>query len=126
MLQQEQGNFLFSPSFLFFVILASLTHFYHRLVLAAAVTKPTKVRIVAELGFVRNSIGSDAYLSDEIITSHAGIFLPSLLLSSSFFFSILPIIITYDVAGVRCLIGNTDAEGRMVLSDCLSHLRLHY
>eukprot|EP00026_Physarum_polycephalum_P003648 Phypoly_transcript_03661.p1 GENE.Phypoly_transcript_03661~~Phypoly_transcript_03661.p1 ORF type:complete len:548 (+),score=101.48 Phypoly_transcript_03661:27-1646(+) len=65
-------------------------------VLAAAVTKPPKLRIIAELGFVRNSVGSNAFVSDEIITSHAG---------------------------QRILIGNTDAEGRMVLADCLSHLR---
>lgn len=56
----------------------------------------SNVRLVAELGFVRNSIGSNAYVADEIITSHAG---------------------------SRVLIGNTDAEGRMVLADCLSHLR---
>lgn len=53
-------------------------------------------RIVAELGVVRNSIGSDAFVTDEIVTSHAG---------------------------VRVRIGNTDAEGRLVLADLLSHLR---
>ena len=26
-------------------------------------------------------------------------------------------------AGVRVAVGNTDAEGRMVLTDCVSHLR---
>jgi leucyl aminopeptidase len=55
------------------------------------------VRIIAELGVVRNSIGSDAFVSDEIIPSHAG---------------------------CRVRIGNTDAEGRLVLADLLSHLRL--
>jgi leucyl aminopeptidase len=65
-------------------------------VLAAARLEPRGVRIVGELGVVRNSIGSDAYVSDEIITSHAG---------------------------VRVRIGNTDAEGRLVLADLLSHLR---
>lgn len=40
-------------------------------VLTAAVLKPA-VRIITELGFVRNSIGSEAYVADEIITSHAG------------------------------------------------------
>jgi leucyl aminopeptidase len=65
-------------------------------VLTAAVLKPA-VKVVAELGFVRNSIGADSYVADEIITSHAG---------------------------VRVVVGNTDAEGRMVLSDCLSHLRV--
>lgn len=54
------------------------------------------VRLVAELGVVRNSIGSDAFVTDEIVASHAG---------------------------VRVRIGNTDAEGRLVLADLLSHLR---
>ncbi|HEX5656467.1 MAG TPA: aminopeptidase [Polyangiales bacterium] len=57
---------------------------------------PPRVRVVAELGVLRNSTGPDAYVSDEIITSHAG---------------------------VRVRIGNTDAEGRLVLADLLSHLR---
>ena len=51
------------------------------------------VRVVGLLGFVRNSIGSDAFVSDEIIKSRAG---------------------------VRVRIGNTDAEGRLVLADLLS------
>lgn len=63
---------------------------------AAARLKPKGVRIVAEIGAVRNSIGADAFVSDEIIVSHAG---------------------------VRVRIGNTDAEGRLVLADLLSHLR---
>ena len=39
------------------------------------------------MAMVRNSVGSDAYVADEIITSRAG---------------------------VRLRVGNTDAEGRMV------------
>ncbi|QYJ92877.1 M17 family metallopeptidase [Shewanella spartinae] len=62
-----------------------------------ALLKPKGVRVVAELGLVRNSIGSEAFVTDEIIASHAG---------------------------VRVRIGNTDAEGRLVLADLLSHLRL--
>lgn len=58
--------------------------------------QPRGVRVVAEIGCVRNSIGADSFVSDEIITSHAG---------------------------VRVRIGNTDAEGRLVLADLLSHLR---
>jgi len=58
--------------------------------------KPKGLKVVAELAFVRNSSGSDNYVADEIITSHAG---------------------------VRVMVGNTDAEGRMVLTDCVSHLR---
>ncbi|RUO25192.1 peptidase M17 [Aliidiomarina minuta] len=63
---------------------------------AVAELNPENLKVVAELGAVRNSIGSDAFVSDEIITSHAG---------------------------VRVRIGNTDAEGRLVMADCLSHLR---
>lgn len=55
------------------------------------------VKLVAELGLVRNSIGSRAFVADEIITAHSG---------------------------CRVRIGNTDAEGRLVLADLLSHLRL--
>jgi leucyl aminopeptidase len=62
-----------------------------------SILRPEGIRVVAELGLVRNSIGSDAFVTDEIITSHAG---------------------------VRVRIGNTDAEGRLVLADLLSHLRL--
>jgi leucyl aminopeptidase len=54
------------------------------------------VRVVGLLGAVRNSIGSDSYVTDEIIPSRAG---------------------------VRVRIGNTDAEGRLVLADLLAALR---
>lgn len=60
-----------------------------------ACMQPEGVRVVAELGLVRNSIGSDAFVTDEIITGRAG---------------------------VRVRIGNTDAEGRLVLTDVLAHL----
>ncbi|TKB49713.1 leucyl aminopeptidase family protein [Ferrimonas sediminicola] len=63
---------------------------------AVAMLRPQGIRVVAELGLVRNAAGSDAFVPDEIITSHAGI---------------------------RVRIGNTDAEGRLVLADLLSHLR---
>jgi len=66
-------------------------------VLALAKLGVKGVRCVAELGCVRNSIGSDAFVADEIVTSHAG---------------------------CRVRIGNTDAEGRLVLADLLSHLRV--
>ncbi|WP_026376787.1 M17 family metallopeptidase [Aestuariibacter salexigens] len=58
--------------------------------------QPKGIRVVAMLGAVRNSIGSEAFVPDEIITGHAG---------------------------QRVRIGNTDAEGRLVLADLLSHLR---
>jgi len=59
--------------------------------------KPDGVRVVGLLGVLRNSVGADAFVADEIITSHAG---------------------------VRVRVGNTDAEGRLVLADLLSHLRV--
>ena len=58
--------------------------------------KPKGLKVVASLGIVRNSIGANCYVADEIITSHAG---------------------------VRVRIGNTDAEGRLVMADLLSHGR---
>ena len=66
------------------------------LLLTAARLKLPGVKLIAELGMVRNSIGAEAFVSDEIVTSHAG---------------------------ARVRIGNTDAEGRLVLADLLSHLR---
>lgn len=62
-----------------------------------AMLKPTGLKVIAEIGAVRNSIGSDAFVPDEIIKSHAG---------------------------VRVRIGNTDAEGRLVLADLMSHLKV--
>jgi leucyl aminopeptidase len=59
---------------------------------AAALATPG-VRVVALLGLVRNSIGEDAFVSDEIIRSRAGL---------------------------RVRIGNTDAEGRLILADLLA------
>ena len=67
------------------------------LFLAAARLQVEGVHLIAELGVVRNSIGSDSYVADEIILSHGS---------------------------ARVRVGNTDAEGRMVLADLLSHLRL--
>eukprot|EP00052_Salpingoeca_macrocollata_P001668 m.26843 g.26843 ORF g.26843 m.26843 type:complete len:531 (-) comp11580_c0_seq3:137-1729(-) len=59
---------------------------------ALALLKPKGVRAVGKLAMVRNSIGADSYVADEIILSRAGV-------------------------AVR--VGNTDAEGRMVMSDLL-------
>lgn len=58
--------------------------------------QPEGIHVIAEIGAVRNSIGSDAFVADEIVTSRAG---------------------------VRVRIGNTDAEGRLVLADLMAHLR---
>ncbi|TGZ68086.1 hypothetical protein CRM22_004457 [Opisthorchis felineus] len=58
----------------------------------AALLKPEKLKLHGSLAIVRNSIGSNAYVSDEIITSRAGL---------------------------RVRVNNTDAEGRMVMTDLL-------
>ncbi len=58
--------------------------------------EPQGVKVVAEIAAVRNSIGAEAFVSDEIVTGHSG---------------------------VRVRIGNTDAEGRLVMADLLSRLR---
>ena len=57
---------------------------------------PAGVRVVVAMAMVRNSVGSNCYVADEIITSRAG---------------------------VRLRVGNTDAEGRMVRLVGLSHIR---
>ena len=62
-----------------------------------SILRPRGLRVVGALGVLRNSAGADAYVTDEIVRSHAG---------------------------VRVRIGNTDAEGRLVLADLLSHLRV--
>jgi len=54
--------------------------------------KPAGVKVVVALCMVRNSVGSNCYVADEIITSRAG---------------------------VRIRVGNTDAEGRMAMVDVL-------
>lgn len=63
---------------------------------AVAQLQPSHLKVVAEIGAARNSIGSDAFVSDEIITARSG---------------------------VRVRIGNTDAEGRLAMADCLAKLR---
>jgi leucyl aminopeptidase len=58
--------------------------------------KPDGIEVVGAMAMVRNSVGSDAYVSDEIVTSRAG---------------------------VRVRVGNTDAEGRMAMADVLCKLK---
>lgn len=58
--------------------------------------KPEHVRVVAGMSMVRNSVGSNCYVADELITARSG-------------------------ALVR--IGNTDAEGRMVMADVLCKMK---
>lgn len=62
---------------------------------AVAGIRPQGVKVVAELAVVRNNIGALAFVSDEIIVGRSG---------------------------VRVRIGNTDAEGRLVMADCLAKL----
>lgn len=58
--------------------------------------KPANVEVVGAMAMVRNSVGANAYVSDEIVTSRAG---------------------------VRVRVGNTDAEGRMAMADVLCKLK---
>jgi leucyl aminopeptidase len=64
--------------------------------LTVAHLKPTSLNITASCAMVINSIGPNAYLCDEIITSRAG---------------------------KRVLIANTDAEGRMAMTDLLAEAK---
>lgn len=61
--------------------------------------RPDDVHVIGVLCLVRNSVGEDAYVSDEVITSRSG---------------------------VRVRVGNTDAEGRMCMSDALSEVSFQY
>ncbi|KAM3956512.1 putative aminopeptidase W07G4.4 isoform 1-T2 [Aphomia sociella] len=54
------------------------------------------LKVVAALAMVRNSVGEEAYVADELIRSRGGL-------------------------AVR--VGNTDAEGRMVMADLLAEMR---
>jgi len=58
--------------------------------------KPKDVHVISALCLVRNSVGEESYVSDEIITSRAG---------------------------VRVRVGNTDAEGRMCMADALCRMK---
>lgn len=66
------------------------------LVRAAAALGVRGVRVVGLLGFVRNSVGEESFVSDEIVRARSG---------------------------VRVRIGNTDAEGRLVLADLLARAK---
>ncbi|KAG2234932.1 hypothetical protein BDF21DRAFT_444238 [Thamnidium elegans] len=57
---------------------------------------PEKVNVTGALALVRNSVGPDMYVSDEVITARSG---------------------------KRVLVGNTDAEGRMVMTDLLCEFK---
>ena len=71
---------------------AAVAGFFHFL----ATHKPKGLRVLGAMAMVRNSVGSECYVSDEIITSRAG---------------------------VRVRVCNTDAEGRMVMADVLCRMK---
>ncbi|CAG9134514.1 unnamed protein product [Plutella xylostella] len=56
-----------------------------------------RVKVIAALSMARNSVGADAYVADELITSRSG-------------------------RTVR--VGNTDAEGRMIMADLLFEVNI--
>ncbi|XP_013777995.2 putative aminopeptidase W07G4.4 [Limulus polyphemus] len=58
--------------------------------------QPKGIKVIGGMSMVRNSVGPDSYVADEIVTSRAG---------------------------VRVRVGNTDAEGRMAMADVLCHLK---
>ncbi|WP_194757539.1 M17 family metallopeptidase [Aliidiomarina indica] len=62
---------------------------------AVAEIQPKGIKVVAELAAVRNNIGETAFVADEIITGRSG---------------------------KRVRIGNTDAEGRLIMADCLARM----
>lgn len=58
--------------------------------------QPPTVKVVAALCVVRNSIGENCYVSDEVVTAKSG---------------------------KRVRVVNTDAEGRMAMADALYHIK---
>uniref|UniRef100_A0A182XK17 Cytosol aminopeptidase domain-containing protein n=1 Tax=Anopheles quadriannulatus TaxID=34691 RepID=A0A182XK17_ANOQN len=58
--------------------------------------QPQDVHAIGVLCMVRNSVGEECYVSDEMVTSRAG---------------------------VRVRVGNTDAEGRMAMADALCQMK---
>ena len=58
--------------------------------------KPKGIKVVAGIPLVRNSVGSNSYVADEVIISRNKL---------------------------RVRVGNTDAEGRMIMGDVLCKVR---
>ncbi|XP_077378812.1 putative aminopeptidase W07G4.4 [Festucalex cinctus] len=58
--------------------------------------KPKNLKVVGSMAMVRNSVGADCYVADELVVSRAG---------------------------RRVRVGNTDAEGRMVMVDLLCEMK---
>ena len=74
--------------------------------------KPETVNVTAGLALVRNSIGSDAYVSDEVIMARSG--------ARGRKTSLIHI---HTQNEALVLVGNTDAEGRMVMTDLLCEFK---
>lgn len=60
-------------------------------------TKPQHTNVIGVMCMVRNSVGEECYVSDEVITARSG---------------------------ARVRVGNTDAEGRMCMADALCQVSL--
>jgi len=58
--------------------------------------KPAHVKVVGALSMVRNSVGENCYVADEVIMARSG---------------------------ARVRVGNTDAEGRMIMADVLCYMK---
>ncbi|KAM3867647.1 putative aminopeptidase W07G4.4 [Diretmus argenteus] len=58
--------------------------------------KPKHLKVIGSMAMVRNSVGADCYVADELLVSRAG---------------------------RRVRVGNTDAEGRMVMVDLLCEMK---
>jgi leucyl aminopeptidase len=69
--------------------------------------KPANIRVVAMLAVVRNSIGTPARLASTRLTLCAGseCYVPDEVITAR--------------SGVRVLVSNTDAEGRMAMGDLI-------
>ncbi|XP_029658475.1 putative aminopeptidase W07G4.4 isoform X1 [Octopus sinensis] len=61
-----------------------------------SILKPKGIKVTGSMSMVRNSVGPDGYVADEIVTSRSN---------------------------VRVRVGNTDAEGRMVMADLLCYMK---
>ncbi|XP_067857223.1 putative aminopeptidase W07G4.4 isoform X2 [Heptranchias perlo] len=61
-----------------------------------SILKPKGIKVIGAMAMVRNSVGSDCYVADELITSRAK---------------------------RRIRVGNTDAEGRMAMVDLLCYMK---
>jgi leucyl aminopeptidase len=57
-----------------------------------SILKPRGIKVVAAMPMVRNSVGENCYVSDEVVVSRTKL---------------------------RVRVGNTDAEGRMIMADVL-------